>query len=43
MVKNYGIPLCAEETIDMGSFCVTKRDSNMYEFQGLSADVDKQL
>lgn len=41
-MSNYGIPLTAdEEPIDMGSFCVTGRNSNMYEFKGLSVDKDK--
>lgn len=41
-MENYGIPLLADEKpFDMGSFCVTDRDSNIYEFKGLSIDVSK--
>lgn len=41
-MNNYGIPLTADESeIDMGSFVLTKKDSNMYEFQGLSKDISK--
>lgn len=41
-MSNYGIPLTAdEEPIDMGSFCVTGKNSNIYELKGLSKDVSK--
>lgn len=41
-MNNYGIPLTADELpIDMGSFVMTGRDSNIYSFKGLSADATK--
>jgi len=38
---DYLIPLCAGETLDMGSFTLTKATNGVYEFKGLSADVSK--
>lgn len=38
---NYVIPLTANETLDMGSFNLTKAENGVYEFKGLSADMDK--
>lgn len=38
---DYLIPLCAGESIDMGSFQLMSKHGNVYEFQGLSADVSK--
>lgn len=38
---DYVIPLAAGETLDMGSFVISGKKGNVYEFKGLSKDVSK--
>ena len=41
MTTDNRIPLCADETIDMGSFTITGKNGNIYTFTGLSKDISK--